>query len=253
MASNKSATVPSISKEFLVSTIEAFKHEMLQEFKKNTSDNAELRTSLSFLSDAVDKNNKIMNDISTEIKKIQTDNLQLKKENVQLQSTVSSLEIRVRNLEQYSRRQNIEIDGIPETQGEDVLNVLENVAKAIEVDLKREKVIAAHRIPSFNKKRTPPIIVRFSTYEERDVWIGGFKKMRPLTLNMVNPVFKSSAKVFINEHLSPENKLLLAKTKESARNKGYKYVWSRDGRIFVRKEDGVKCRRIDSVADIDKL
>lgn len=42
MARNKSATVSRISKEFLVSNIETFKHEMLEEFKKNTSDNAYL-------------------------------------------------------------------------------------------------------------------------------------------------------------------------------------------------------------------
>lgn len=236
-----------------MSTIEAFKHEKLEEFKKNTSDNAELRISLLFVSDAVDKNNEVMSEISSEIKRIQADNLQLKKENALLRSTVSSIEVCVRNLEQYSRKQNIEIDGIPETKGEDVFNVLENVAKTVGVDLKKDKVVTAHRIPSFNKKRTPPIIVRFSTYEERDVWIGEFKKVRPLTLNMVNPVFKSSAKVFINEHLSPENKLLLAKTKESARNKRYKYIWSRDVRIFVRKEDGERCKRIDSVGDLEKL
>lgn len=78
VASNKSATVSSISKVFLVSTIEAFKQELLEEFKKNMSDNTELRTSLSFLSDTVEKNNKLINDIS-------------------------NLEVHVRNLDKYSR------------------------------------------------------------------------------------------------------------------------------------------------------
>ncbi|KAG8300187.1 hypothetical protein J6590_082228 [Homalodisca vitripennis] len=47
--------------------------------------------------------------------------------------------------------------------------------------MKHEKVVAAHRIPSYNKRRTAPIIVKFATYEERDVWISNFKAVRPLT------------------------------------------------------------------------
>lgn len=38
------------------------------------------------------------------------------------------------------------------------------------MELKKENIVAAHRNLSFNKKRTPPTIVRFSTYEERDVY-----------------------------------------------------------------------------------
>ncbi|XP_046688851.1 uncharacterized protein LOC124374730, partial [Homalodisca vitripennis] len=194
-----------------------------------------------------------MSELSKELKRVLAENTQLKKENQELRGDISGLHVRVRNLEQYSRRQNVEIDGIPETQGENVLRVLESVAEAVGVELKKENIVAAHRIPSFNKKRTPPIIVRFSTYEERDTWIREYKSMRPLMLNMINPGFKSSAKVFVNEHISPENKLLLAKTKEAARNKGFKYVWSRDGKIFVRKEDGEKCKKIDSAADLETL
>ncbi|KAG8246213.1 hypothetical protein J6590_089497 [Homalodisca vitripennis] len=116
-----------------------------------------------------------------------------------------------------------------------------------------EKVVAAHRIPSYNKRRTAPIIVKFATYEERDVWISNFKAVRPLTASKVNPSFNSSEKIFINEHLSPENKQLLARAKESARDKNYKYVWSRDGKIFMRKENGGKCKKIDSFDDLDTL
>lgn len=253
LASSKSATVTSISKEFLVNTIDAFKQDMLVEFKKNTAENAELRTSLSFLSDAVDKNNALMANIMSELKKTQEENCKLRQENLQLRNTVNSLEVRVRNVEQHSRRQNIEIDGVPETQGEDVSTILRDVAKSIGLEMKPEKVVAAHRVPTFNKKRAPPIIVRFATYEARDVWIAAFKNVRPLTANKINPNFSSSHKVFINEHLSPENKQLLSKTKEVAKAKQYKYVWSREGKIFVRKVDGEKCKRVDSLCDLEKL
>lgn len=253
LASNKSATMSSISKEFLINTLDAFKQEMLAEFQNHTAESTELRNSLSFLSDAIDKNNAIMDRVMSELKKTQEENSTLRQENIQLRSSVNNLEVRLRNLEQHSRRQNIEIDGLPETQGEDVNTILRDVARSIGVEMKSEQLVAAHRVPSFNKKRTPPIIVRFATYEARDGWIAGFKRVRPLTANRINANFNGSSKVFINEHLSPENKQLLAKTKEAARAKNYKYVWSREGKVFVRRVDGERCIRVDAVSDLEKL
>lgn len=252
-ASNASETITSVTKEFFVKTLEAFKAEMVSELKQYGAENTELRASVQFLSDAVDKSNNLMENMMKEIKKAQEDNVLLRKENAELRGTLNRLEVRVRNMEQHSRKQNIEINGLPETENEDLSLLLSDVAKSIGVEMKTERVVAAHRVPSFNKKRTPPVIVRFSTYEERDAWITRFKEVRPLTANQVNASLDKSAKVFINEHLSPENKLLLSKAKEVARNKGYKYVWSRDGKIFIRKEAGERCRKIELYSDIDKL
>lgn len=251
--SNASGPTSNITKGFLISTLESFKSEMISEFKQYSAENAELRTSVQFLSDGVDKNNTLMDCIKKELQKIQEENRTLRKENAELRGNMNHLEMRLRNLEQHSRKQNIEINGLPETRNEDIQLVLNDVAKAIGVEMKTEKIVAAHRVPSFNKKRTPPIIVRFSTYDEKDTWITKFKECRPLTANKVNPSFESSVKVFINEHLSPENKILLSKAKEVARAKGYQYVWSRDGKIFVRKENGEKCRKIEFFSDLDKL
>ncbi|XP_046688024.1 uncharacterized protein LOC124373690 [Homalodisca vitripennis] len=194
--------------------------------------------------------------ITTMLRIIQDENSKLKKGNAELRSAVSNLEVRVRSIEQYSRKQNIEIDGISETQREDIYAVLNDVGKAIGVELKKEKVVAAHRVPTFNKKSMPPrflLVVRFTSYDEKDEWINGFKRVRPLMADKINPNFNSSTRVFVNEHVSPENKQLLSKTKEAAREKNYKYVWSRDGRIFVRRSEGEKCKRIDLSSDLEKL
>lgn len=51
---------------------------MLEELKNNISDNADRPTSLSFLADAVDKRNKVMEDIKKELKRIKTENVLLK-------------------------------------------------------------------------------------------------------------------------------------------------------------------------------
>lgn len=265
--SSKSVTVTEMSKEFFINTLESLKHEIMGEMKKITSEtaefrsslqkitseNAEFRSSLQFLSDSIDKSNTLMEDIKKQLKKTQEENLQLLKENSELRLSVDGLEGRLRHLEQHARRQNIEIDGIPETSGENIDKIVQDVAAAIGVEFRGDTVVAAHRVPSFNKNRIKPIIVRFTNYDERDRWISGFRTVRPLPASSVNASFKSSSKVYINEHLTPENKSLLSKVKDVAKNKNYKYVWCRNGKMFVRKDSNDRCIKIERLSDTDKL
>lgn len=60
-------------------------------------------------------------------------------------------------------------------------------------------------------------------------------------------------KLYINEHLSPENKVFLNKLKSKTKELGYAFTWCRDGKFFVRKSQGDKYIRIESYDAIDKL
>ncbi|KAI5748127.1 hypothetical protein M8J77_022133 [Diaphorina citri] len=48
--------------------------------------------------------------------------------------------------------------------------------------------------------------------------------------------------IFISEHLTPKNKQLLRKTKEKARLVNWKYIWTRDGNIYTRKDQNSQTR-----------
>ena len=54
----------------------------------------------------------------------------------------------------------------------------------------------------------------------------------------------------VNEHLSRGNKLLFRDARRAAREKQYKYVWVRGGKIFLRKDDRA---RVIHVSDADKI
>ncbi|KAG8319704.1 hypothetical protein J6590_086214 [Homalodisca vitripennis] len=42
----------------------------------------------------------------------------------------------------------------------------------------------------------------------------------------------------VNEALTPARRRLLAAARQMKREKGYKYLWDRGEKIFLRKEDG---------------
>ncbi|KAG8336052.1 hypothetical protein J6590_053275 [Homalodisca vitripennis] len=101
---------------------------------------------------------------------------EIKEENRVLKKSIATLEQRLRNMEQYSRQTNIEINGVPETNGEHMEELLKDVASSIGLELKKERVIAAHRVPTFSRNRTSPIIVKFTTRQAQDDWLQAFKE-----------------------------------------------------------------------------
>ncbi|XP_046683317.1 uncharacterized protein LOC124369370 [Homalodisca vitripennis] len=199
----------------------------------------------------MDVANDLMKEMKEELKSAKEETRRLHEENEKLRNTVEDLEVRMRDIEQYSRISNIEISGVPESRNENLDTLLSDVARAIGVELKEESVEAAHRVPSYNKKRAAPIVVKFKSRRDKEAWISGFKATRPLTADRINPMLPKE-KVFVNEHLSPANKKLLSKTKEAARDEGYKFVWTRDGKIFARKDVGHRVIKIISEASLKR-
>lgn len=135
---------------------------------------------------------------------------------------------------------NIEIDGIPETKKENLDAVLQDMMNIISVKFNKDKMVSTS--PIQQRKELHRSLWNSQYYQERDTWISRY--LRTLTVDQINTIF-DNWKVFKNENLSPENKLLLLKTKETARNGDYKYVWCREGKIFVGKLIWVKCISCD--------
>jgi len=173
-------------------------------------------------------------------------------ENRELNNAVTVLQDKVRTLEQYTRNTNIEISGIPVSPREDPLRILKDVAVVLGHELRDEQVMAAHRVPSYNKDRTPSLVCQFQTRVQRDAWLSSFKKKKILNASEVNRAFPTN-RVYINEHLSPDNKIFLAKLKQKCKEQAIKYVWPKEGKFFVRKIDGGKCYRIDRLDDLREV
>lgn len=150
---------------------------------------------------------------------------------------LDSLKEQVRGNEQYQRRRQVEIYGVPVVSGENLTSVVQSIAKQVGVDVQPGDVDAAHRLPSRTKPE--PIIVEFCTRTIRNMLLESKKKK---TVKGPQGNF-----IQIHESLSPYFKNLLWKTKTAAREKNYKYVWFKKNKILVKKGDGA-----DTVIEIVK-
>lgn len=187
-----------------------------------------MEKSLDFLSSQYDE-------ILKEVKALRDENSSLKKrvdelerKDSQSRAAVDQLEAEVADLNQYGRRCNLEIHGLPvsgDPRAEDVDTVLSNVAAKIGLRYSKEQVHKAHRLQQRNDGSPATFLVQFFSREVRDDWIKAGKKAK-LT------------GVYFNENLCSYFKGLLRDTKFKARACNYSYVWWQSGKILVRKADG---------------
>jgi DNA gyrase/topoisomerase IV subunit A len=253
-SSKSSSSVPgtAVTTEFLVKIMEQFKQEVFGEIKSLKNELSELSTTVQFVSDKLDSSTKLMEAISTELAALKKENGELRNNNARLSSEVEDLKERMRTLEQYTRRNNLEISGIPVTASEDVVAIVQDVGSALGIAVEDSEVSAAHRIPSYRQDRTPSIVVQFHHRTTRDSLIAKFREKKSLCASKVNSSF-TQQKVYVNEHLSPNNKLFLTKLKQKCREVNYSFVWCREGKFFVRKSPGDRAIKISSFDELKKL
>ncbi|KAL4714120.1 hypothetical protein ACJJTC_008474 [Scirpophaga incertulas] len=59
--------------------------------------------------------------------------------------------------------------------------------------------------------------------------------------------------VYVSEHLSPANKSLHAATRMEAKDHNYKFVWVRNGRVFMRKDETSRFIHVGSRGFLDSF
>ena len=146
--------------------------------------------------------------------------------------------VKVDAIEPYGRRQNLEIVGIPYVEGENTNEIVTEVAKLIEVDVKPEDISTSHRLPvrssPDNSTRKPPaIIVRLVGRDIRNKIFANRKLTRNLDLEKIS--VKGTEQLFINENLTQQRKKLLWLAKQKMKATDFKFIWTSNGSTFVRK------------------
>lgn len=169
---------------------------------------------------------------------------ELEKQNVELKTTMEDLTLRINQVEQQSRQNNVELQCVPEDKNENLMNIIHRLGKTIGCRLNDNDVLNCTRTAKVNRSSTRPraIVVQLASPRLRDQVLAstiGFNKTNPQNkLNSSHLGLPGNiTPVFVTEHLSPANKVLHAAARRAAKDKGYKYVWIRSGKIFLRKSD----------------
>lgn len=171
----------------------------------------------------------------------------LKAANKRLHARNEELQSRVAELEQYSRKNNIEIRGVPETQGEDVVEIVKTIAEKIQIPVSEADLDVVHRVPA--KGNVKNLIVRFCSRAKKAEFVAKARKAR-LQTNEINFHGTNPKPVYINDHLTPANKRLFAKALNLKKENNWRFLWTEDCQIKARKTENSKVHRIRDEADL---
>lgn len=207
----------------------------------------EFKKSIIYISDQYDNMIKELQKTNTETKNLQKQVEQLLENNNEKDKQIKNMEEQIGNLQQYTRNQNLEIFGVPETHDENCKDIVFKIARELQVDLKCEEIDVSHRIRSAKPNTTPSIVARITTRTKRDLLI---QKKALVNTNRNIPGLEIGEKIYISEHLTPQNKALLRATKIRAREYNYKFVWFKNSKILVRKSENTAVIRIFNESDV---
>ena len=195
-----------------------------------------LQTNVPFSQDQLDyiqllmaKQNQELNDEITNLKN------ELKEKN----DLIVQIEKDVIDLQQYIRRNNVEIHGIPDNvEQKDLEKKVIEVCSALNVHIKKQDIEACHRLEGKTKGNAPKkTIVRFVNRKVCDdlhrnkkvLKDGGNRNVRRKFHNLG----MNHATTFINNNLCPYNKFLWGKCKQLHTAKLIDKFWVFNGHIFI--------------------
>ncbi|XP_047028436.1 uncharacterized protein LOC124641012 [Helicoverpa zea] len=177
------------------------------------------------------------------------------KEDVEkLQERLMKLEDESEDRDQWSRMNNIEIKGITQQNNENLLEIVVKIGSKINYPISKTQINFVSRVPTREKDRTKPIIVCFCNRYVKEDFIAA-ARLEAKTSPLTNSVFGLSGnqKVYINDHLTIKNKLLLSQTKKSAAAANFQYVWIKHAKIHARKTETSPVIIIKSEKDLTKI
>lgn len=226
----------------------------IEELKKELkSEIAELKESTDFCSKSVDEFKTALNELKSfkaQLGQLNAANEQLRSENKELRSSLENSVNRIAELEQYSRLKNLEIKGVPVNTNENVQDVIKQITETLSVPLEMQDVDVCHRVPT-KQPSQQHIVVQFTTRQKRDAVLYAAKKKR-LTTGMIGIPGQTSP-IFVNEHLTLSNKLLLSETIKAKKGKSWKFVWTKNGKVYARKTENSRVVNIQNMSDIEKI
>ena len=234
----------------------------IAELKKSVD---EAMNHIEFVNAKYDELLQMMKTSNDERKALQNENKILQDENKILKATIHSIERSLESvtranhdLEQYTRRECVEIRGIPVAatpSEEQTNNIVKDVGKLLGVDITENDISVSHRMPQSQerkgKPRPPAIIVKFTRRDVKDNFYRARKHLKDLTTQDLG--YSEKNKIYLAESLSERNRMLFKDCLKVKKDLEFKFIWTLNGKIFMRKDKDSPVHLIANKEDLQKM
>ena len=194
----------------------------------------------------ISKINETMSKLEQRNIELESTLLVTKNVNTKLVSRIEDLERLVHANAQYSRRECLEVAGIPPQIGNEQLeDKVCDIFSSIDVKLNSRDIEACHRIKN---DRT---IVKFANRKDCVKVLQNRKKLKDCDMTLLG--FDEDHKIYVNESLCPYYRTLFWKCRKFHELKKIYSYWSFNGTIKVKLSENGRIHAITHIKDLEEL
>ena len=148
------------------------------------------------------------------------------------------------DLEQYSRKNSLEIVGVPESAYESTEEVAIRIGEAVNITIKPEDIEISHKL---RRKNSKPVIVKFLSHKVKTRLYQARTKLKGLKVSDIFPSYANASlqeqRIYINENLTDYRRELFWKANQKKKDNMIISAWTIDGKLFVKTSpDGAPIR-----------
>ena len=163
-------------------------HPVLSSIEEIRETSKDLLKSTSFLSEKFEEMKIQIQNLQAENKSIREKNLNLKAQVAEMHYSINNMEQNLDIMEQYSRRDCLEVKGVPVQDGENTDGIIKTIGENIGVPLDDSDISVSHRLrenkPSRpERSKDPAIVVKFVRRNKRDEFYRARKHLRGKSIN----------------------------------------------------------------------
>ena len=261
-------TVRAIHREDLVKEM-ALTREDLEEILEQKLDKKldPILKSVQFMSERFDEMTRKLDKLEQEKTEILRESHRLKSECLHLSNELNQVKTNLNDLEQYTRRDCLEIRGIPiQTDREDTDEIVKKVGEMVGVSIESKDISTSHRLPQTSRSDIegrprsafpPTLIVKFTSRSVRDELYRARRHLKGKTTRDLHPSQRMNSEpgnnIFIAESLTKANKDLFTSCLKLRRELNYSFIWTNYGRIYMRKNTSSSAIHIANTSDLAKI
>ena len=227
------------------------------------------------IADMIKKNcDELENNFNKQLNQLTKENKDLKKNLAEMEKTVITLENDLRVLfkdlettkratfinDQYQRRNNLEISGIPDNIEDDKLesmcirianNIINEPGEPYNGDneINHSDVEACHRLRTTNSNNIKNTIIRFKNRKHCDSIYQNKKKIADLEIEELEDSVKS---IYVNDNICSYYKELAAKCRRLKKRRKISDTWTSYGTVKIKLKDGITVT-ITHQNDLDRI
>lgn len=177
-----------------------------------------------------------------------------------LLSTIENLKSELNERDQDLLGNDVEISCVPETRGESLPHIVITLATKLGTNLTEQDIVSTARVGRVASAgetahpRPRHIVVRLARRSLRDQILQSARVRRGTTTEGTG-LPGGPDRFYVNERLTKTNRQLFRRARELGNRLNWRFVWTRDGRIYVRQSQGRDSprHRIRTEADLGRV